>query len=128
MKRFWEYCFYRYCQFYLKHPLINFGLTKGYASFGERFVSTQQLLNILFLYFLIFGKIIDVNISNLCFLVGFAIVCVLLGIVNKKKYNKITYKRLEKKYKFEKNRRLKGWLVVFYWLLSTFLFFAVVFF
>ncbi len=91
-------------------------------------MSIQQLLNILFLYFLIFGKIIDVNVSNLCFLVGFAIVCVLLGIVNKKKYNEITYKRLEKKYKFEKNRRLKGWLVVFYWLLSTFLFFAVVFF
>ena len=91
-------------------------------------MSTQQLLNILFLYFLIFGKIFDVNISNLCFLVGFSIVCVLLGIVNEKKYNKITYKRLEEKYKFEKNRRLKGWLVFFYWLLSTFLFFAVVFF
>lgn len=90
-------------------------------------MSTQQLLNILFLYFLIFGKIINVNISNLWFLVGVAIVCVLLGIVNEKKYNKITYKRLEEKYKFEKNRRLKGWLVVFYWLLSTFLFFAVLF-
>ncbi len=54
----------------------------------ERFVSTQQLLNILFLYFLIFGKIINVNISNLWFLVGVAIVCVLLGIVNEKNITK----------------------------------------
>ncbi len=128
MSRFWEYCFYRYCQFYLKHPLISFGLTKSYDSFGERFVSTQQFLNMFFVFLLVFGKILDLESLTLPFFIFFAIACVIINIVNNNRYNKSLYKQLEEKYKFEKNRRLKGWLVVFYWLLSTFLFFAVVFF
>lgn len=127
MKRFWEYCFYRYCQFYMKHPLISFGLTKSYDSFGERFVSTQQLLNILFLYLLIFGKVLETKVLIVSFFIFLAVVCVALNIVNEGKYNIITYKRLEEEYKNEKNRRLKGWLVVLYWFLSTALFFAVLF-
>ena len=127
MKRFWDYCFYRYCQFYLKHPLISFGVTENYDVFGDRFVTTQQLLNILFLYYLIVVKILNIKLSNIASFIGFAIVCVVILILSKDKYNKTTYKELEKKYKYEKNRRLKGWLVVLYWFLSTVLFFAVLF-
>ena len=128
MSRFWEYCFYRYCQFYLKHPLISFGLTKSYDSFGERFVSTQQFLNMFFVFLLVFGKILDLESLTLPFFIFFAIACVIINIVNNNRYNKSLYKQLEEKYKFEKNRRLKGILVVLYWLLSTFSVFALAFF
>ena len=127
MKRFWEYCFYRYCQFYMKHPLISLGLTKQYATFGNRFVSTLQLQNLLFLYFLIFGNILETKVLIVSFFIFLAIVCVVLNMVNEGKYNKITYKRLEEEYKYEKNRRLKGWIVFLYWFLSTVLFFVVLF-
>ncbi len=128
MSRFWEYCFYRYCQFYLKHPLISFGLTKSYDSFGERFVSTQQFLNMFFVFLLVFGKILDLESLTLPFFIFFALACVIINIVNNNRYNKSLYKQLEEKYKFEKNRRLKGILVVLYWLLSTFSVFALAFF
>ena len=107
--------------------MISFGLTENYDVFGDRFVTTQQLLNILFLYYLIVVKILNIKLSNIASFIGFAIVCVVILILSKDKYNKTTYKELEKKYKYEKNRRLKGWLVVLYWFLSTVLFFAVLF-
>ncbi len=111
----------------MNHPLISLGLTKQYATFGNRFVSTLQLQNLLFLYFLIFGKILETKVLIVSFFIFLAIVCVVLNMVNEGKYNKITYKRLEEEYKYEKNRRLKGWIVFLYWFLSTVLFFVVLF-
>ena len=123
MKTLYYYCYYKISKFYdeLGQHLNWDGKAKDghilgslvlFGSFGFYFLS----LLIFVLSF--FDEKIDADVVG-----GVLIVAVILSIffINKKKY-----KELEEKYKDEKYRKLKGWLIFLYLICSLVLYIIAV--
>ena len=137
MKTLYYYCYYKMSKFYdeLGQHLNWDGKAKDghilgslvlFGSFGFYFLSLLMFILYLFnkrMYemheILIFNERLDIIL-----ILGVPIVAVILSFlfINKKKY-----KELEEKYKDEKHRKLKGWLIFLYLICSLVLYIIAVF-
>jgi Flp pilus assembly protein TadB len=105
MKTFIYYCFYRASKFYK-----SWGETNIYYISGRYAVVLALVSNVLTLIGLFCLFILGYGYSiNVVYVV--VIILAVLGILVLREKD---YKRLEQRYKNEKNSKLKGWLVFFY--------------
>lgn len=115
MLSFLEYCFYKYCNRYVKWSK-HFKTSTSF--WGERFVSTMVLLNVLTIimciHLLLYKKIFFLHLSILTLIIVIPLDTVFINHFTEKKY-----KELEKKYEDEKNAILKEVGVFIYSLLSV---------
>lgn len=116
MKNFLDYCFYRAAAFYK-----NWG-DKDIYCFSGSIVSYGSLIFLIMTIFLIvYTQLFGGVPTKTIFIIGGilnVIICIFSG--NEKKFV-----LLEKKYKHEKHKKLKGWIVIAYWLLSWATFISV---
>ena len=114
MLSFFEYCFYKYCNRYTKWSK-HFKISTSF--WGERFVSTMVLLNVLTMIMciqlLLCKKIFFLHLSILTLIIVIPLDTAFVNHFTEKKY-----KELEKKYEDEKNAKLKEIGVFIYSLLS----------
>jgi hypothetical protein len=105
MKLF-DYCFYRIHSVYIhkkidKHPRIY---ACGWTSFSQ----LCNMLSVVLLFCFVFNLKYDFKIIILTLTIGIYVTNYFFLLTEKK------YKELTKKYKEEKNKKLKGWLVFLY--------------
>lgn len=116
MKRFFDYCFYRIAKVYRildKKDYCDWGYGVMFATFG--FIALALITCILY--------VLKYKLTNVI-IIAVATPFILLDVLFTFFFNKESkYMRLEKYYKNEKNRRLKGWLVFLYVFGSVALFF-----
>lgn len=114
MKTFFEYCFYRASKFYK-----SWGETNNYYNSGKAVLILALTSNILTLIGLFCFFILGYGYSiNVVYLVFITLTVLSIFVLREK-----DYKRLEQRYKNEKNSKLKGWLVFFYVIVSFVLYF-----
>lgn len=104
MFRFFDYVYYKACNFYLRENPDSVGLS------GLIIIALMQVLNLLTCFFLmsiILGRKFHINKLLLIAL------CILLLVVNGIRYNKLTYAILKDKWdNEEENKKIKGQLLV----------------
>ena len=114
MLRYLEYCFYKYCYLYTKWSKR---LKKLNYFWGERFVSTMVLLNVLTIIMciqlLLYKKIFFLRLSILTLIIITPLDIIFIDHFSEKKYEE-----LKNKYQGEKNAKLKE-LGVFLYSLSS---------
>lgn len=107
MKTFFEYCFYRSAKFY-KRWEHSYHVSGKFALFLALYANVLTLISI-------FCAIFDTSYGlDIIYLIGGLFGILQFFILDKRKY-----KELEKRYKGEKNSKLKGWLVFAYIVISV---------
>lgn len=114
---FLDYCFYRACCFHKRHPFFFSNFAYGASTF----------LGVTHLFYIMSLSLIWSAVTGLeCNAVYPIIIWILLCYYyDSYVYTEERYKRLVKKYKNEKNKRIKGWGVVLYVIISMSSFFII---
>ena len=113
MKKLFYYCYYKFSKFY-----EDWGEKDGHiAGSIVLFIAIGgYILSIMAFIFSLFNKKFNLNIIAFTF-----VVC---GIISLFFIKKEKYKELEQRYKNEKHRKLKGWLMFLFFVGSLVLFFV----
>ena len=115
---FLDYCFYRACCFHKRHPFFFSDFVLG----ASTFMGVTHLFHIMSLS-LIWSAVTGLE----CNAAYPAIIGILLCFYyDHYVYTEERYKRLVKKYKNEKNKKIKGWGVVLYVIISMSTFFILI--
>ena len=104
---FCDYCFYRFCCFYKRHPMMFSNFAYG-ASTAIGVTHGLHILSLSVIWSAISGCKVNPTIISLG----------LMYYYDDHVYTYERYKLLARKYKREKNKKIKGWGVFLYILLS----------
>ena len=107
---FCDYCFYRFCYFYKRHPMMFSNFAYG-ASTAIGVTHGLHILSLSVIWSAISGCKVN-------FLYPTIISLGLMYYYDDHVYTYERYKLLARKYKREKNKKIKGWGVFLYILLS----------
>ena len=120
--------FFRYFYYRWAHAMINFGWSKNYsfhcANWNSGIIISNIYTIILILAYLIIGEM-QRDTELLLAIPSLIIGLLLLNKIFPDNDDERFYKMLDEKYRDEKYRKLKGYLVVLYYILSLFSFIAV---
>ena len=111
---FWDYCFYRLCNYYKRHTITNpYPVFDASTTIGVAHGFHIQCLSL-------FWGIITGRDVNLAYIIIF-VIC-LMFYYDAHVYTEEKYKILARKYKGEKYKKIKGWGVFMYIILSILMF------
>lgn len=114
---FWDYCFYRVYCFYKRHPIIH----SNFAFGASTAIGATHMWHIMSLTIL-WSAIFDCE----CNAVYPIIISILLMFYyDSHVYTEAKYGLLAKKYKREKHKKIKGWGVFLYIIISILMFFVL---
>lgn len=117
MKKILDYCFYRAAAFYKEWHDFFYPIPSDEHLIAGAIIAYQPigfiLLSIIILLFPTFGLPIN---KTIFFIVSILIMIVCVFLADEDKFA-----QLEKKYEHEKYKKLKGWLIVVYFVGSLFL-------
>lgn len=112
MKTFLEYCFYKSSKFYKRWGESNYHISGKFALF---LALCSNILTLLSIFCAILGTRYKTGIIYL--------LCSVFGVLSFFGLDKKKYKELERRYRSERNSKLKGWLVFAYISVSFVLYF-----